>query len=29
MQISTANRTEAYVTKDGSTIRELHGTALQ
>jgi mannose-6-phosphate isomerase-like protein (cupin superfamily) len=29
MQISSPNRVEPYVTKDGSTIRELHRTALQ
>ena len=29
MEVSSPNRVEAYVTKDGSTIRELHRTALQ
>ena len=29
VQVSSPNRAEAYVTKDGSTIRELHRTALQ
>ena len=29
MEVSSPARAEAYVTKDGSTIRELHRTALQ
>ena len=29
MEISSVNRVEAFVTKDGSTIRELHHTASQ
>lgn len=29
MDVTSPNRVEAYVTKDGSTIRELHRTALQ
>lgn len=29
MQIASPNRAEPYVTKDGSTIRELHHTELQ
>ena len=29
MEISSINRVEAFATKDGSTIRELHHTAVQ